>query len=514
MDSPLVECIPNFSEGRRLDVVEEIVAAIRSTSGVFLLDSSSDHDHNRSVVTFVGSPQAVEDAAFTAIAKAAELIDLEKHSGEHPRIGATDVVPFVPIAGVTMKECVEIAQRLGKRVGEELKIPVYLYEQAATRPDRENLANVRKGEYEDLKEEIKSNPDRTPDFGPSILGSAGATVIGARSPLIAYNVYLDTDDVSVAEKISRAVRHSSGGLRFVKGLGMLVNGKAQVSMNLTDYQRTPVSRVVEMIRREAARYGANITHSELIGLIPKKALIDAAEWYLQLDGFTEEQVLESRIQSVQAETRGKFGLDTTFLDQLAAGTSTPGGGSAAAYCGAMGAGLVAMVARLTKGKKKYQDVEIRMGEIVKTAEELRAELTVSVAKDSAAYDNVLEAFRLPKSTKKEIDNRKAAIQRATLAATQAPLEVAKMAVEVLKLALEVTESGNVNAISDAGSGAALAVASLSGAAMNVRINLTSLEDKSKVKEFSSEIESLEEEAAKIQTRLQSVMEERGGMPFK
>jgi glutamate formiminotransferase/formiminotetrahydrofolate cyclodeaminase len=514
MDSPLVECIPNFSEGRRLDVVEQIVATIRLTSGVFLLDYSSDHDHNRSVVTFVGPPQAVEDAAFAAIAKAAELIDLEKHRGEHPRIGATDVVPFVPIAGVTMKECVEIAQRLGKRVGEELGIPVYLYEQAATRPDRENLANVRKGEYEGLKDEIKTNPDRVPDFGPNALSPAGATIIGARSPLIAYNVYLDTDDVGVADKIARSIRYSSGGLRFVKGLGMLVDGKAQVSMNLTDYRNTPVFRVVEMIRREAARYGANITHSELIGLIPQKALIDAAEWYLQLDDFTEEQVLESRIRSVQAEGKGKLGLDTEFLDRLATGTSTPGGGSAAAYCGAMAAGLVTMVAHLTLGKKKYQNVEKRMGEIVRQAEEMRAQLTASVEKDATAYDSVMEALLLPKSTKKEVEFRKDAIQNATLGATQAPLEVATMAVKVLQLALEVAEKGNVNAITDAGTGAALALASLRGAVMNVRINLTSLEDESKAKKFSSEIESLEKEAINLQTIFQTVMEERGGMPFK
>jgi glutamate formiminotransferase/formiminotetrahydrofolate cyclodeaminase len=339
-------------------------------------------------------------------------------------------------------------------------------------------------------------------------------VIGARSPLIAYNVYLDTDDVRVAEKIGRAIRHSSGGLRFVKGLGMLVDDKAQVSMNLTDYRRTPVFRVVETIRREAARYGANITHSELIGLIPRKALIDAAKWYLQLDDFTEEQVLETCIQSAQAEAQGKFGLDAGFLDQLAAGTSTPGGGSAVAYCGAMGAGLVAMVARLTLGKKKYQDVEKRMGEIVTEAEELRANLTVSVEKDAAAYDEVMEAFHLPKSKKKEIEFRNTAIQKATLGATQAPFEVAKLAVEVLELALEVAEKGNINAISDAGSGASLALASLSGAAMNVRINLTSLEDKAKVKKFSSAMESFEESAAKVRKKLQGVMEDRGGLMFK
>jgi glutamate formiminotransferase/formiminotetrahydrofolate cyclodeaminase len=513
MDSPLVECIPNFSEGRRPEVVEEIVNAIRSVAGVVLLNYSSDHDHNRSVITFVGSPQAVEDAAFASIAKAADLIDLEKHEGEHPRIGAADVVPLVPIAGVTMKACVEIAQRLGKRVGEELGIPVYLYEKAATQSDRKNLENVRKGEYEGLKEDIKTDPSRTPDYGPSQIGSAGATVIGARSPLIAYNVYLDTDDVTVAEKIGRSVRHSSGGLRYVKGLGMLVDGKAQVSMNLTNYERTPVYRVVEMIRREAARYGADITHSELIGLIPQKALTDAAAWYLQLDDFSEDQVLESCIQSAQAEGKGKLGVDTGFLDLLAAGKSTPGGGSAAAYSGAMAAGLVVMVARLTINKKKYKDVENRMGEIIEEAEKLRNEMTASVEKDAAAYDKVVAAFRLPKTTKKEIDTRKKAIQDTTLKATQAPLEVANMAVSVLSLALEVAEKGNPNAITDAGTGAALGLASLRGASMNVRINLDSLDDQSKVKKFSSEIEALEKQAATLQTSLQDVMEERGGLPF-
>ncbi len=513
MDSSLVECIPNFSEGRRLEVVEEIVDAIRSVAGVFLLDYSSDGDHNRSVVTFVGTPQGVEEAAFAAIAKAAELIDMEKHEGEHPRVGATDVVPFVPIAGVTINECVDIAHRLGKRVGEELGIPVYLYEEAATRPDRENLATVRKGEYEGLKEEIKTNSDRIPDFGPCQLGSAGATVIGARSPLIAYNVYLNTDDVTVAEKISRAVRHSSGGLRFVKGLGMLVDGMAQVSMNLTNYQHTPVYRVVEMIRREAVRYGATITHSELIGLIPQKALIDAAAWYLQLDDFSEEQVLETRIQTVQAENKGKLGLDTGFLDMLAAGTSTPGGGSAAAYGGAMAASLIAMVARLTVGKKKYKDVEPRMTELVKEAESLRSNLTASVEKDAEAYNGVMTAYRLPKSSKKEIDARNKAIQEATKQAIQTPLDVAKKAVMVLRLAHELAEKGNVNAITDAGTGAALAFASLRGAAMNVRINLKSLEQETKVKNFSSEIETLEKEAAKINTTIQKILEKRGGLPF-
>ncbi len=301
----LVECVPNFSEGRRQEVIDQIVAAIRSVPNVWVLNVDSDPDHNRTVVTCVGEPDAASEAMFRAIAKAAELINLEEHEGEHPRIGATDVVPFVPLRGVTMETCVELARGLGKRVGEELGIPVYLYEAAATRPDRENLANIRRGEYEGLKESIKADPARAPDFGPRELGPAGATAIGARPFLIAFNVYLNTDDVSIAKKIARAVRHSSGGLRYVKALGMLVAGQAQVSMNLTNFQKTPIFRVVELIRREAARYGCTITHTELVGLTPLQAMLDVAQWYLQLEGFSPSQVLETRLEEVIQEERAQ-----------------------------------------------------------------------------------------------------------------------------------------------------------------------------------------------------------------
>ena len=513
MSTPLLECIPNFSEGRSPEIVEEIIGAIRAVEGVTLLDYSLDDDHNRSVITFVGTPKAVEEAAFAAIARAAELIDLDKHEGEHPRIGATDVVPFVPISGITMAECVEIARNLGRRVGDELGIPVYLYEKAATRPEREDLAIIRKGEYEILKKEIETNPDRVPDFGPIKLGTAGATVIGARSPLIAYNVYLDTGDETVAKKIARAIRHSSGGLRYVKGLGMLVDGKAQVSMNLTNFERTPVHRVVELIRLEAAKYGAEITHSELIGLIPQKALIDAAAWYLQLDEFSEDQVLEYRIQAIQDEGIAGSDIEHDFLNILSAGTPTPGGGSAAAYSGAMAAALVAMAARLTVGKKKYEDVEKEMVAVIEKADALRAGLTVAVEEDASAYEGVMDAFRLPKSTKKEKDARKEAVQEATLKATRVPLEVAGKAVEVLHLAAEVAEKGNANAITDSGTGGALARAALIGAAMNVRINLASLEEKPAVKKISSQLEALEKRAAKAEKRLRDALAARGRIPF-
>jgi glutamate formiminotransferase len=292
---PLVECVPNFSEGRRPEVLRAIAAAIEAHPEVRLLDVESDADHNRSVYTLIAPPEAMVPAMFDAIATAARLIDLEQHRGAHPRIGATDVAPFVPLRGVSMEECVALAKALGRRVGDELGIPVYLYEAAATRPDRVNLADVRRGEYEGLKAEIGANPDRQPDFGPARVGPAGAVVIGARPFLIAYNVYLTTGDVEVAKKVARAVRHSSGGLRYVKALGLLVAGKAQVSMNLIDFRQTPIHQAVEMIRREAARYGVGIESSELIGMIPQQALLDAAVWYLQLDNFDPKMVLENRL---------------------------------------------------------------------------------------------------------------------------------------------------------------------------------------------------------------------------
>ncbi|MGA9532455.1 MAG: glutamate formimidoyltransferase, partial [Anaerolineales bacterium] len=310
MSQPLVECIPNFSEGRRPEVVEAIRQAIAAVSGVHILDQHSDHDHNRSVITFVAPPQAAKQAAFAGIAKAAELIDLNQHTGEHPRIGAADVVPFVPIRDVTVDECIQLAQELGEQVGRELGVPVYLYERAAASPDRVNLEDVRRGEYEVLKTEIETDPSRAPDYGPNKLGPAGASVIGARAPLIAYNIYLTTEDASIAKSIARAIRHSSGGLRYVKSIGLLVSGRAQVSMNLTDYRRTPLARVTELVRREAERYGVGVHHAELVGLAPQEALIEAARWYLQLDHFELEQLLESKLyQAVETE-----GDEADFLD--------------------------------------------------------------------------------------------------------------------------------------------------------------------------------------------------------
>jgi glutamate formiminotransferase/formiminotetrahydrofolate cyclodeaminase len=505
----LIECIPNFSEARRPDVVDQIVAAISSVDGARLLDRSSDLDHNRTVLTIAGSPEGVEEAAFRAIQKAAELIDLDQHTGEHPRIGATDVVPFVPLSGATMEQCIAIAKRLGERVGRELQIPVYLYEFAATRPERANLEVIRKGQYEALKQEMGVQPERDPDYGPKRVGKAGATVIGARNPLIAFNVYLTSEDVSLAKKIAKAVRHSSGGLRYVKGNGFLVEGRAQVSMNLTDFHETPIARVVETVRREAERYGIGIHHSELVGLIPQEALVDAAVWYTQLDQFDKSQILETRLFDAPA-SRDTQGCPS-FIEELAAPTPTPGGGSAAAYAAAMGAGLVAMVAGLTIGKKKYAEVEAEMQAIRVMAESLRKELTQAVDDDASSFEVLMATFKLPKDTDEQKATRNNAIINATLNAAHIPFHVSGNAVKVMELAFKCAKDGNLNAISDSMSGFAMARASLTAAGYNVRININSLEDKSVGEKMLTELAELEQKADKLEADIRTVMKERGGI---
>ena len=509
MPTQLIECIPNFSEARRPEVIDQIVAAIQSVDDVKLLDRSSDLDHNRTVLTFAGSPFAVEEAAFRAIKTASELIDLNNHTGEHPRLGATDVVPFVPLSGASMDDCIEMAKRLGERVGSELGIPVYLYEAAATRPERANLENIRKGQYEGLKAEIESDPERQPDYGPAKLGAAGATVIGARNPLIAFNVYLTTEEVDIAKKIARAIRHSSGGLRHVKALGLLVEGRAQVSMNLTNFRETPIARVVEMIRREAQRYGVGIHHSELVGLIPQESLVDAAVWYTQLDAFDNEQVLEYRL--VDSSASAPQPKPVSFIEELAAPTATPGGGSAGAYAGAMGAALLSMVAGLTIGKKKYAAVEAQMQAIRVMAESLRKELTQAVDDDSSAFEAVMGAFKLPKETEEEQTKRKAAIHVATFNAARVPLRVAKDAIKVMELACKCAKEANINAISDSMTGFAMSRAALTAASYNVKVNLNSLADKSGGEKMLEEVKELETKADELEREIRKTMSERAGI---
>ncbi len=507
MPRQLVECIPNFSEGRRPEIISQIEKAIRDVPEAHILDQHSDHDHNRTVITFVAPPAAAKQAAFAAIAKAAELIDMEQHEGEHPRIGATDVVPFVPISGVSMDDCVELAQQLGQQVADELDLPVYLYEKAATRPERTNLENIRRGEYEALKEAVETDPDRAPDFGPAVLGRAGATVIGARAPLVAYNVYLTTDDVDIANKIARAIRHSSGGMRHVKSIGLEVDGRAQVSMNLTDYRRSPIARVQELIRREAERHGVGIHHAELVGLAPQESLIEAARWYLQLDQFEAEQILETRLYDVMSESQG----EGAFLDQLAAGSATPGGGSAAAHVGATAAALVAMVARLTTGKDKYAEVEDQMQALAEQADELRRALEGAVTRDAAAFEAVMGALRMPKGSEKEKQARAEALEAALHEAAEVPLQVAEHSAQVIELAAEAAQKGNGNAVSDAASAAEMAWSSLRSAGYNVKINAQSATDEEAVAGWLEKLSDFETRGKDALDASRNALNERGGI---
>lgn len=502
MSDSLIECVPNFSEGRRPEVVDRLRQTIAAVPGVAVLDVHTDADHNRSVITFAGPPLAVSEAAFAAIGLAAREINLEVHRGEHPRIGATDVVPFVPISGTTLEACVELARTLGQRVGTELGIPVYLYEAAATRPERVNLENLRRGEYEGLRTAIETDPERAPDFGPARLGPAGATVIGARVPLIAFNIYLTTSDVSIAKKVARAIRTSSGGLPYVKALGMEVDGRAQVSMNLTDSTRTSLPTVVEAVRSEARKHGVDIERSELVGLLPQQAMIDAAARYLKLEPFDASQILETRLAGIRP---------ADFLDQLAAATPTPGGGAAAAQAGAMAAALTAMVARLSMGKKRFEAIEPRMREIAAEADDLRRRLTDARDRDSAAFEAVLEAMRLPREGEAEKAARASAIEQATLAAALVPQEVAIDAARAAELAAEAAETGNPNAVSDAASAVALARAALQAAAWNVRINAQSLRDASAVPEWTRRLEEAARRMQAAEQRAEAALKARAGL---
>src|SRR5438046_942539 len=350
--STLVECVPNFSEGRDRAKVDAIVEAMK-LDGVYLLEREMDADHNRCVITLVGEREPIQEATIRGVGKAAELIELNVHQGAHPRMGAADVVPFVPIEGVTIEEWVAMARQLGEQILKRYQIPVYLYEAAATIPERQNLESIRRGQFEGIRAEIATNPARKPDFGdPRIHATAGATVVGARKALIAYNIFLNTTDVEIAKKIAKAVRFSTGGMRYVKGAGFLVRGLAQVSMNLTDFEQTPIHRVFELVKREAERYGVTPVSSEIVGLIPKKALEQAAEWFLQVENFDSSLILENRLAAVMGGKMAVGGLRAgvePFVEQLAASTATPGGGSAAAASGAMAAGLATVVACMCRG---------------------------------------------------------------------------------------------------------------------------------------------------------------------
>jgi len=474
----LVECVPNFSEGRRPEIVVQIRDAIAAVEGVTVLDVSSDQSHNRTVVTLVVPVENAVDAAFAGIKKAHELIDLNVHTGEHPRMGATDVVPFIPLEGTTMEDCIVLARTLGERVGKELQIPVFLYERAATVPSRENLADVRRGEFEGIRDEMKAGAaNRKPDYGPSqVHATAGAVAIGARPFLVAYNVYLGpATNLQVAKNVAKALRGSSGGLRYVKGLGLEVDGQAQVSMNLVDTEKTPLYRAFDMVKMEAQAQGVSPTWSEIVGLVPEKALFETAARHIQLRDFKPEMVLEKKVRDAVQGGESLSG----FIGAVAAPVPAPGGGSVAAHAGALGAALAQMVAGLTAGKKKYIAVDAEMRELGLKAAGLVNTLSALVARDAAAYTMVTDAYKLPSEPADAAEKRKAAIADALIGAAQVPLETARACAEVAALAATCATKGNTNAVSDAGVAALLADAACRGAVYNVRINVSSLDDKSR-----------------------------------
>jgi glutamate formiminotransferase/formiminotetrahydrofolate cyclodeaminase len=481
--STLVECVPNFSEGRDKARVDAIIDAMKMP-GVYLLDREMDSDHNRCVITLVGEREPIQEAAIRGVGKAAELIDLNVHTGAHPRMGAADVVPFIPIDGVTIEDCVAMARHVGEEIWKRFQIPVYLYESAATRPERQNLENIRRGQFEGIRAEIATNPARRPDFGePRVHPTAGATVVGARKFLIAYNVFLNTPDVEIAKKVAKAVRFSSGGLRFVKGAGFLVRGLAQVSMNLTDFEQTPVHRVFELVKREAARYGVMPVASEIVGLIPKKALEQAAEWFLQVENFDSSLILENRLAGVVGGKMAVGGLRAgvePFIEQLAAPTATPGGGSASAASAAMAAGLAAMVASMSRGKKAYLQYEAQLTHALARLAALREELKASIDADAEAYNAVMKAYKEAKSADEKSGER--IIEAALRGATSVPLNVAERAHEIVGIAQSLEPITNPNMKSDLTTAVALARAALQGALANVEINLASMQDQAFVGE--------------------------------
>ena len=435
----LIECVPNFSEGRDPAKVDAIVHAMSSVPGVYVLDREMDADHNRCVITLAGDPDAAGEAAILGTGKAMELIDMNHHTGAHPRVGATDVVPFIPIEGVTIDECVALARRVGNEIWKRYRIPIFYYEAAATRPDRVNLENVRRGQFEGLQEEMRKNFDRQPDVGePKLHPTAGVTVVGARKFLIAYNVNLNTPDVSIANKIAKAIRFSSGGFRYVKSMGVELKARnlAQVSINLTDFEQTPMHRVYEAVKREAERYGAVPVGSEIVGLVPKKALEMAADFFLQLENFSPSQVFENKLGAVLAgapfEVKdGKFAsLARPFLDAVAAPSATPGGGSVSAYAGAMAAALGQMVAGLSRKKKSQAAHGNQLSEQLEEMRKTADELTNAIDRDATSYDAVMAALKLPQGSAEETGQRGLAIQAATKGAAEVPLEVAEKATGV------------------------------------------------------------------------------------
>ncbi|HWZ96444.1 MAG TPA: glutamate formimidoyltransferase [Candidatus Dormibacteraeota bacterium] len=496
----LIECVPNFSEGRDPAKVETLVNTMSSVPGVYVLDREMDADHNRCVITLAGEPDAVGEAAILGAGKALELIDMNTHTGAHPRVGSTDVVPFIPVDGVSIEDCVALAKRVGNEIWKRYRIPIFFYEAAAARPERVNLENIRRGQFEGLREELKKNHDRLPDIGePKVHPTAGVTVVGARKFLVAYNVNLNTSDITIANKVARAIRFSNGGLRYVKSMGVELKARnlAQVSINLTDYEQTPMHRVYEMVKREAERYGAMPVGSEIVGLVPKKAIEMAADYFLQLENFSPAQVFENKLEatltgtSLQTSEEGRLAkLARPFLDAVAEPTATPGGGSISAFAAALAASLGQMVAGLSR-KKKLQAMHVdKLSEHLDALRNEADALADAIDRDAASYDAVMSAFKLPQGESAEIQKRNDAIQSATRGAAEVPLEVAERAVALLERLKQLEAIAAASMKSDLQVARLMAAAGAQGALANVEINLDGLKDANYVTATRAKIAAL------------------------
>ncbi|HEV2840629.1 MAG TPA: glutamate formimidoyltransferase [Chthoniobacterales bacterium] len=558
----VIECVPNFSEGRDLEIIRQITAAIESVEGISLLNVDPGASTNRTVVTFAGSPEAAVEAAFRAIQKAAELIDMRQHKGAHPRMGATDVCPFIPVSNVTWEEAIACAHQLGKRVGEELKIPVYLYEKAAKEPSRSNLSIIRSGEYEGFFEKIKEAA-WTPDFGPSVFNEkSGATVIGAREFLVAYNVNLNTKAVRRATSVAFDVRENGrvktddgtprgkpvldvngepvrvpGMLKHVKAIGWYVEeyGIAQVSMNLTNIEETPLHAAFDACHEAANKRGLRVTGSEVVGMLPKKCLVDAGKYFLRKQQWSEgaseeelialairsmglselkpfdpkERIIEFKMESASTKSLVKMNL-REFCNETLSDSPAPGGGSVAALMGALGVSLGGMVANLSAGKRGWEEKLSYFSEWAVKAQQLKDELLFLVDEDTAAFNKVMDAFGLPKESAEEKAARSAAIQSANKYAAEIPLRVMETAFKSYQLLAEMAEKGNPASISDVGVGLLALRACIDGAAMNVRINLAGLKDEKLKSSLQEKVQRINAESELEFKKINQIIENKIG----
>jgi glutamate formiminotransferase / formiminotetrahydrofolate cyclodeaminase len=551
----LMECVPNFSEGRDQGILDAIAAAIKSVKKVSLLDMDPGADTNRTVFTMAGEPEAVVEAAFQAIKTASELIDMTKHQGEHPRMGASDVCPFIPISDMTMEECVSYARKLGKRVGDELGIPVYLYEHAASKPEWQNLATVRSGEYEALAEKAK-DPAWKPDFGPhSFNAKSGATAISAREFLIAYNINLNTRDKKKAHDIALSIRESGrvardeqgkmikdengnkvkvpGLFKYCKAVGWYIDGynRAQISINLTNYKVTPPHAVLDKVREMAADMGLQVTGSELVGLLPKAAILESGKYYLQKmnesAGIPERMIIETAIQSMGLAELGPFDPDKKvieyaiaktdrlatmpvdeFCDLLSTDAPAPGGGSVAALCAAMSGALSAMVSNLTIDKKGYEKVQDEARKLAPEGQSIKERAIHCIDVDTDAFYAMMDAMRLPKQTEQEKIFREAEIEKCTQGAIIAPLDTLRISLQALQLSQQVARIGNTNALSDAGVAALTALAAAKAANFNVLINIAGITDLEFKDQTLAEAKTLIEQCEALATAVEKDVQSR------